>query len=361
MGLKVLVAGFSTRHVAQSAFAAGYEVYAVDHFSDRDLSLYTRESVRFDEIDGILPAVEEMARRHAPDIVIATSGAELLPSRNLYGTAPEKVQRFLDKLTTHQFFDEIGVRTPMLLSPHRFPAMLKPRRGSGGWRNRIVSSATELEAWRAEFNDPPALAEEVVSGAPCSVCCIADGTRAVAIAANRQMLRGSGSASYGYCGSVTPFLDPRHNALIQVAERIASASGCVGTLGIDFIAGDELYAIEINPRFQATLDTVEMATGINLFSLHLAACRGSLPAKKPSCLQVSARKILFADRSFTMHRDLSRLAPIVSDIPWPGTAFEEGQAVISVYGWGSTEGEAMRLLHKHFQTVRQYTDGRLYG
>jgi hypothetical protein len=219
----------------------------------------------------------------------------------------------------------------------------------------------DLESWRAEFNDPPALAEEVVSGAPCSVCSVADGTHAVAIAANRQLLRGSGSASYGYCGSVTPFLDPRHDELIQVAERIAAASRCVGTLGIDFIAGDELFAIEINPRFQATLDTVEMSTGINLFSAHLAACMGNLPMKRPPCLQVAARKILFADRDFTVHADLSRLSSIISDIPWPGTAFEEGQAVISIYGWGSTEEEATGLLHKHFQTVRQYMGGRLYG
>ena len=34
---RVLVAGFATRHVAQSANRAGYEVCAVDHFCDQDL------------------------------------------------------------------------------------------------------------------------------------------------------------------------------------------------------------------------------------------------------------------------------------------------------------------------------------
>ncbi len=361
MGIKVLVAGFATRHVVQSAYAAGCEVYAVDHFCDRDLSAYARASLQFDELDQLFPAVEEMSRRYSPDIVVATSGAELLPSRGLCGTPPEKVKRFLDKLTTHQFFDGLGIRTPALLPTGTFPAMLKPRCGSGGWRNRVVVSAAERDAWLAEFGEAPAIAEEVVSGTPCSVCCVADGSRAVAIAANRQILRGAGDARYGFSGSLTPFLGGGHDVLMRYAEQIAAASGCIGTLGIDFILGDKLFAIEINPRFQATLDTVEMASGINLFSAHLAACRGNLPLRRPSYRQVAARRILFADRDFTVDRDLSRLCPIVADIPWPGTIFEEGQAIISVYGWGASGEEALGLLHKHIRTVRQYMGGRLYG
>ncbi|MCA1917385.1 MAG: ATP-dependent carboligase, partial [Methanospirillum hungatei] len=34
---RILVAGFSTRHVVLSAIRAGYEVCAVDHFCDADL------------------------------------------------------------------------------------------------------------------------------------------------------------------------------------------------------------------------------------------------------------------------------------------------------------------------------------
>jgi predicted ATP-grasp superfamily ATP-dependent carboligase len=361
MRTKVLVAGFATRHVVQSAYGAGCEVYAVDHFCDQDLSFYARESRQFDELGELFPAVEEMCTLHVPDIVVATSGAELLPSRDFCGTPPEKVQRFLDKLMTHQFFEDLGMSTPLLLPPDSFPAMLKPRCGSGGWRNRVVTSAADQEAWLEQFGDIPAIAEEVVSGTPCSVCCVADGSRAVAIASNRQILRGAGDASFGFCGSVTPFRDRRHDQLIRSAEQIAAASGCSGTLGIDFMAGDELFAIEINPRFQATLDTIEMATGINLFSTHLAACRGNLPRRRPSCRQVATRRILFADRDITVDADLSHLSPLVSDIPWPGTTFEEGQAVISVFGWGATGQEATGLLHKHIRTVRQYMGGRLYG
>jgi len=361
MRKKVLVAGFATRHVVQSAQGAGYEVYAVDHFCDQDLALYAREILPFEELDDLFPAVEEMCRRHTPDIIVATSGAEALPARNLCGTPPERVRRFLDKLMTHQFFADLGITTPALIPDGTYPSMLKPRFGSGGWRNKVVETGEARTAWVEKFGDIPSISQEVVDGVPCSVCCIADGSAAVAVATNRQFLRGTGDARYGFSGSVTPFRDTAQGHLVSTAERIAAASGCLGTIGIDFVSGKDLWAIEINPRFQATLDTVEMATGMNLFSAHIRACGGILPETRPSCRQVACRKILFADHDLMVNTSLLRLFPTVADIPWPGTSFEEDQAVISVYGWGASEEAAETLLDKHIRTVRQYMGGRLYG
>jgi hypothetical protein len=149
--------------------------------------------------------------------------------------------------------------------------------------------------------------------------------------------------------------------MIRYAEHIAAESGCTGTIGIDFVAGDQIHAIELNPRFQGTLDTIEIATGRNLFSAHVEACRGILPAGRPVCRQAAARRILFAERDMVVNSNLIRFSPMIADIPWPGTSFEEGQAVVSVYGWGAGYAEAMDILDKHIRTVQQYMGGRLYG
>jgi predicted ATP-grasp superfamily ATP-dependent carboligase len=359
--MKVLVTGFATRHVAQSAFGAGCEVYAVDHFCDQDLSFYTRDSLAFTELDELPEAIVEMCRRNPPDVMVVTSGAEVFPSRKLCGTPPERVHRFLDKLQTHRFFEEIGIPSPALLPVGSYPAMLKPRSGSGGWRNRVVKSDREREAWVAEFGDIPIINEEMVEGVPCSVSCLAGGGIAAAIAVNRQILRGGGGPEFGFSGSITPFVNGKEGDLAVYAERIAAESGCLGSIGVDFVSGDRIAAIEVNPRFQATLDTVEMATGINLFSAHVAACSGHLPAHLPPCRQVAAREILFAGRDFTVGADLKRLHPMIADIPWPGSFFEEGEAVVSVYGWGAGEEAARTMLDKHIRMVSQYMGGRLYA
>jgi len=353
---RVLVAGFSTRHVARSAAGAGYEVCAVDHFCDQDLSWYTSDREKFEELSDLPDAIERLCRRHRFDLYIPTSGAEDLPvPLPLCGTSRDTVRRFLDKLDTQHFFEEISVPVPHLLSPGTYPVMIKPRRGAGGWRNVIVRDDAGIAAWENTYPGIPYISQEIVEGIPASVCCVTDGVRATGIAANEQLLHGKGESGFGFCGSVTPLDHPLRESMMTLAEKIAAASGCIGTIGIDFVlGGDTTYAIEVNPRFQGTIDTVEMAYGCNLFQYHLDACYGKIPRGRLSPRQVAVRSILFADRDCTITSNLKRLAPYVADIPWPGTFFETDQAVISVFGWGETREAAVSLLDKHISTVRQY-------
>ena len=353
---RLLVAGFASRHVAQSAYQAGYEVCAVDHFCDQDLTWCTADREKFEDLDELPDAIDRIARRHTFDLFVATSGAEDLPTTlPLYGTPRDKIGRFLDKLETQAFFESCDVPVPRLMGPGEYPAMVKPRRGAGGWRNAVIHDEEGMNKWESLYPGIPYIRQELVAGIPASVCCVTDGVRARAIAANEQYLRGSGESAYGFCGSVTPFEHPLRDRMIACAEKLAAASGCRGTVGIDFIVGDDaLWAIEVNPRFQGTVDTVEMACGCSLFDLHVSACRGILPAAAPSRTRVAVRSILFADRDMTIAADLSPLRDYISDIPWPGTSFEAGQALVSVSGWGATRGEALSMLDKHITTVRQY-------
>jgi uncharacterized protein len=353
---RVLVAGFATRHVAQSAFHAGYEVCAVDHFCDQDLSWYTKDRIKFEDLQDLPDAMDEMSRRHRFDMLIVTSGAEELTSSiPLCGTPREKVARFLDKLDIQHFFEANRVTVPRLLERGQYPAMIKPRRGAGGWRNAVVKSAPEQDAWEQIYPEVEYIRQEMIHGIPASVCCVSNGKRARSIACNEQVLQGKGDASFGFCGSITPFEHPLAEQMMETAEQIAAASGCIGTLGVDFVVGDGmLHAIEINPRFQGTVDTVERAYGCNLFQYHVDACAGILPPVSPVKKQVSVRSILFADRDCTIRTNLKDLRAYIADIPHPGLSFETGQALVSIYGWGETRAAACAKLDKHISTVQQY-------
>ena len=352
---RVLVAGFATRHVAQSAAQAGYEVCAVDHFCDQDLSWYTRDRIRFEDLADLPDAIARMGEWYSFDFAIATSGAELLAFPvPLCGTPRERVERFLDKLAMQHFFEDLGVPVPRIAADGEYPVMAKPLRGAGGWRNAVIPDEVTEKAWAALYPDVPYLRQEVAEGIPASVCCIANGTAARAVATNEQILRGSGGSAFGFSGSVTPFDHPMATAMTTLAEKIAAASGCTGTLGVDFVVGSTTpVVIEVNPRFQGTLDTAEAAYGYSLFQYHVNACGGGLPAAS-SPRQYAARRILFADRDTTLDADLRDLAPVVSDIPWPGTFFEEEQAIVSVTGTGPTRAAALDALDKNISTVRQY-------
>ena len=193
---RVLVAGFATRHVARSAALAGYLVTAVDHFCDLDLSWYTDEQVRFDDLDDLSDAVEGICQRRHFDFMVVTSGAETLDCPlPLMGTPADTIRPFLDKGLMQEFFEGLGMPVPPRAEPGTYPVFLKPLTGAGGWRNAIVNSALEEQHWEAAFPEVPYLAQEIVDGVPASVSCISDGTRAVAVAVNRQVLRGGGEAA----------------------------------------------------------------------------------------------------------------------------------------------------------------------
>ncbi len=353
----LLVAGFATRHVAASAARAGLMVYAVDHFCDQDLRDCTIECSRFDELAEIPGLIGTLCRKYPVDAIITTSGAEDLSDLPVpvLGTDPAITSRFLDKSRTQEFFEEGGWPVPTLAAPGSFPAMLKPCTGAGGWRNTIVSGEEEIRAWEAAFPGMPYLLQEVAPGIAASVCCVADGSRARALAANRQILRGTDEAAFGFCGSLTPLIHPMSRAMCRMAEDIAAASGCRGVIGIDFLlTSDRVFPIEVNPRFVATLDTVERAYGMNLVRIHLDACQGILPGQIPAPERVSIRKILFSEGERELRDDLSSLSPAVADIPVPPARFETGEAVISVFGEGKTEEEAREALDKTIRAVSLY-------
>ena len=354
---RILVAGFSTRHVALSASRAGYEVCAVDHFCDADLRNHTVCSMPFEELAELPIRIREMCERYAIDAIIPTSGAETLEDlpAPVFGTDAHTAKQFLNKGFVQDWFSGLNIPVPPLAEPGEFPAMLKPLSGSGGWRNTVVSSPADIEAWKAAFPDEPFLLQRIVQGIPASVCVVAGCGRACALAVNRQILRGEGPYRFGFAGSLTPFDHPLQDQMISYAERAAAASGCLGILGIDFmVSDDEVYAIELNPRFVATLDTIETATGINLVKIHLDACQGILPDMMPVPKRYALRRILFADRQCAVLDDLSFLAPGVADIPVPPASFEEGGAVISVYGSGPDPASAQRALDTTIRVVGQY-------
>lgn len=352
----VLVAGYTTRHVAASAARAGYDVYAVDHFCDQDLISCTADHLAFDELAELPAAIAEMLNRHSPDCIVTTSGAELLelPESLRAGTPPAAAARFMDKGRTQEFFESIGIPVPGRLTEGEYPAMLKTLSGAGGWRNAVVRNAAEEAAWEEFVEHEPFLRQEFVQGIPASVCCLGTGTEALAVCANEQILRGGDVCAYAFSGSVTPCNHPMAERMMRTAEKIVAASGCVGTVGVDFVLTDtEAWAIEVNPRFQGTVETVETACGVNLFRLHMDACRGVLPARAPVPARYAVRKILAAPHDLTISGDMLDLKGRITDIPRPGTRFEEGEVMFSGTGSGATREEAFASLDKHISDAVQ--------
>jgi predicted ATP-grasp superfamily ATP-dependent carboligase len=146
-----------------------------------------------------------------------------------------------------------------------------------------------------------------------------------------------------------------------MAEDIVSELGLMGSNGVDFLLTKRgPVVVEVNPRFQGSLDAVELSTGINIFKAHVEAFSGILP-EKPLPRKVAGRAILFAQRSVKIGDELTgRIKDIdwITDVPRPGTEINKNDPVASVLAIGKDREEVLLLLIERTDMLRTATNSQ---
>ena len=124
------------------------------------------------------------------------------------------------------------------------------------------------------------------------------------------------------------------------------------------LAADGVWPVEVNPRYTASVETLERATGLRAIALHVAACRG-LPVETPSPIATgdsphcSGKAILFARDELTIaesfvqwaeSRNRGRTWPEVADIPAAGTRIGPGEPIATVFAEAGDEAAVLNGL-----------------
>ncbi|VVB70736.1 ATP-grasp domain protein [uncultured archaeon] len=212
--------------------------------------------------------------------------------------------------------------------------------GAGGVGCRRVSCDADL------FWEDGLIAQELIEGLPASVSVIGSGQGARAVAVNEQLigLPWAGARGFRYCGNITP-LEPACPGIAEMAEEIVAKLGLLGSNGVDFLLTDHgPVVVEVNARFQGSLDTVELATGINLFQAHINAFQGLLPERKLA-LFTAGRALIYARRDLVVSEDLDR--EWTTDVPLPGSRIARDDPIISILAKGKSRDDVVaELKHK---------------
>lgn len=342
--MRILVIGQSVRNIAISAFRAGHSVVAADCYCDLDLveaveahRLCIEDLFNAGRINAIVESVD-------PDAVVLGPGVETvrINGYNVMNNSPDRILRVSDKLWLARWLDAQGyLHAPTWESepPCDRKMIVKPRIGAGGCGCRIFEGGAV---------PPGHIVQEFVEGTPASASVICDGSEARTIAVNEQLsgtpwLNGAG---FRYCGNITPLDadgDVREH-IARIAEEIVAGLGLVGSNGVDFIlAGNEPVVIEVNPRFQGSLDSVELSTGISVFQAHLNAFGGCLPdgVRKR---RFAGRAVLYSSARIRIDCDLRRITPCIADVPAPGSVIEVGEPVLSIISAGSGRMDVVESL-----------------
>jgi predicted ATP-grasp superfamily ATP-dependent carboligase len=342
--MKILIVGISTRALAQSAVAAGYEVISLDYFGDRDQpiearvfslwrdygmpltlkNLATAAGILIDQADGVVigaglenePAFFELAEKKA---WLSNSQTAVLKARD-FRIIREILQGGCMKLpkTIIQGEELPGEGKWLVKDLHRSGG-----RGTSFWR----------KGRRLNQNS---ILQEYLDGTLASATFVSNGQDSVLLGMTYQYAgeQALNAERFTWCGNVAPLLDKKLQDVIQKAvEVIANDMGLIGINGFDFILHDgEPYLIEINPRFCGSLELFEDLLRINAFSLHVDACGGVLPKTtgtfpKNQCF---GKAILYARRAIWLGSTDRWVANKIADIPHSNEKIPRGAPICTL-------------------------------
>ena len=381
--MKVLVIGVNTRHIACSASRAGYTVYTLGRFNDVDLKACSDRSVIHDMPDVHdldLPELIPLFRTLLPvDFIVLGPGFEHLGNwvEEITGNVPvlnnppHIFTNISDKAWLAKKLKILNLPHPFTVSLDSlktpedwtggYPAIIKPRFGAGGMENRLVIDLKDLEMTMNVLDSGQYLLQEYIKGTVTSVSIISTGKQAVAIAVNEQ-LAGIDTLTgmpFAYCGNITPYMSEYNDWMRETSMNLAKELALVGSNGVDFIITDKgPVVLEVNPRFQGSIDTVERSTGLNIFRLHHGSFQGKLPVCGHSqCFSI--KTIFFAPRRLVVEKRVYDYLVqcynegTAADVPSKGTVCEKDEPVVSFLSKGNSR---MEVVSQAEQLVNGLTD-----
>jgi uncharacterized protein len=367
---RVGVVGASARAAVHSLARADHLSWAVDQFADRDLTRVAECAVcPHDDYPDAIPA---LAARFPPGPVLYTGGlenhphivAELAAQRELWGNPPEVLARVRDPYTLFPALAACGFAVPRLVPP------TEPCPPEGRWLRKPLRSGGGIGirfARPGEAASPHHYFQEFIDGAPMSGQWIIGTSLGVT-----QQLIGEPwlhAAPFTYCGNIGPIRIPyRTESVLQSAghcyNRIEPLRGLVG---IDFIDnGVSIYPVEVNPRYTAAVEVLELARREPYLELHAQSfARKALFVKlhNPSDPPVG-KAIYYAPHAIRFPHsgpwdaDLASAfdpwrVPDFADIPEPGSSIERGHPVLTFFATGSTPAEVRERLQSRAAELDQ--------
>ena len=381
----ILVIGMDVVSLATSATKAGYKVYAVDYFGDQDLKRVCHESLSIvKQTPGVtcgqlstnfnpetlLQLTMGLLKKNAIDVTLLSTGLddspdvlfELNDMIPILGNHPHVIKRIRDKTKFLKELERLEILHPETAMAENieearkkakdigYPILVKPSKGFGGVGIRKAQGPKELkQAFQdASLIDEKVLIQEYISGTPASVSLISSTTETITLTLNEQLLGVNDVGQeepFGYCGNVVPLVTTRSvmNRCKNIAERVTSHFGLIGSNGIDFVISKEdiPYVVEVNPRFQGTVECVERVLGINMVEAHMKTClQGKLQTIAKKTAVFCTRLILFAPQRSVVP-DLSVFEE-VRDIPIPEVIIEKGEPVCSIVIEGAHRNSSLR-------------------
>jgi predicted ATP-grasp superfamily ATP-dependent carboligase len=348
----LLIIGASARAAAFSALRAGLRPWCADLFADADLRarcpavrLSGRYPDGFADVLAAAPAapwVYSGGLENHPRLV-----SRLARLRPLWGNDSTALSAARDPEVVAATARSAGVPAPAVRrsadgAPGGGRWLLKPLRGAGGVAIRVYSGG-ENEPIRAS-----SYLQQYIEGEPRAALFVADARETRLLGVTRQLIGADWlhATPFQYCGSIGPLslaADERA-ALERLGAVLTARCGLRGLFGVDGVWSDgAFWPVEVNPRYTASVEVLEFATGLAALAWHRRAFEPDVrTAEGVGMAGVAGKAILFARVAVTFPREgpwvaelrsrsAPQLMPRFADLPDAGQRIEARRPVLTFF------------------------------
>ncbi len=251
--------------------------------------------------DGFATAIERIARTCdagiviAPDEILADLTEIVEESTVNLGCPSKSVRNCADKLVCSRILSDNGIAVPEVINDSDAGCIsgvdagaryvIKPRSGCASEGISIITAHPErsVDATAGKGNASSGklnlgddfIITELVSGEHLSASLIT-GKTTLPLTVNKQMVE-IGTETIKYNGGVVPYRTPRWDEVMDTAVKAADILGCRGYVGVDIVAGDELYVVDVNPRPTTSILAIAKVIDHEIGDLIIRAGLGDLP------------------------------------------------------------------------------------
>lgn len=355
----IIIAAISSRVYVQAAVQAGFEVIAIDAFCDVDTQQLAQKVIKVPLENGQFAAnafLETLQKLELTTCLGLCFGAgfeaqpallvDIAKRIPVLGNLQETIQYCKNPQLFAAFCEAYHMRTPAIQFSRpsdTFAWLQKQIGGSGGAHIRPVLPL-DLPINNAIYY------QQIQAGTSISCLFLADGSNAQVIGFNEQLCNATRLLPYRYGGVVSHFSLPEKvkTAIERFVQNAAKQLKLRGLNSADFIVdGDDVYALEINPRLSASLDCYQTKKG-DLFAAHIAACMGDLKDWPIVDKHARAHFVVYAYEAVSVPSTID-WPEWVRDIPQPNSEIPADAPICTVVADART---AKRAKQKLFERVR---------
>ena len=347
----LILIGASVRALAFSCIRAGYQPWCIDLYADEDLTkncpttLITKSFP--DEISDLIKTAPKVPILYTGGLENHSALLQLLSAeRTVLGITGNTLTNLRNTPEFYNLLKSKQINTPTIITSTKdlnkeTSYLRKPKYRSGGLGIKPFDPSKQTMVDDADF-----YYQEFIKGESRSAifCFNESGFELLGASiqsSGTQSLHASDFLYSGNMGPVNPCASELKD-LQTIGEIISSNYRPRGLLGMDYILNESrVYPLEINPRYTASMEVLELALGQNFITKHMQAFGFKTICENPARTETSVigKAIYYAPHDVLIPEDAPwvsieanpRLFSPFADIPRANSAIDKGSPVVTIF------------------------------